>query len=1242
MMPQSQFPPFLYSAEGQMQLPPAKLLARTISKYSLSAVLRAAAGMMTLPAFQANSYRLEMLAHIAISNCEGSRNVGWKELTDWLNGRLGGQIAAMEDPPEDVFVSNVATGAGDYLIIGGTWEASNSSTALLFDVLEKFGGERQKEWLVSPRELLRLSERMLSRCGLRRNETGQTLPKKNFILGPNADFSGWSARAAMSLEELVEAGIDEKQLAPFFLPPEEFKVLASQSNQESALHMRPLVRLNDEVILALPGAVAYAVRRHVVRSVAGAGQVYKLQQLLAQYVTGLAADSISRASRHEVSEIQIPPALDNVGVGGSLAFRVGQSRFIHLLVVEDDLQPFAELGTLWPLEVASDNRTAIPDYLEQVRTNIKAKYPVKRGLTFFVAGHLGQAFIFEGHRREAGWSLVSCRLEDLQILLKQEDGALEKLFLLHEQLEDVRLTGLEFPNTNGILNLYAYWVQQGYQLRPADVPRSRPAYLQIATDFLTKMRIEYRTKFDKHCEINAWNRVVSVVRTGSDSLYASTKAVPAYVNVEALRRGILTFCLKTPTSNIWVTVVNAKGDSYVEHAAFKLWEALQLLIHRALLNRRVPMDFQWPAVEVVIDFDKVTQVKTVLADKCKYQDLSFHLHRSRPIVKIIAERDFLERFGGIENDGERYFLANLFAALWMLADAPKLFEECEKDSEFVLRGRDAKVLHAFTTYFPLDHLLSGDTRRIFHRPHEQVGAVLRSVFAWMPPLEKSKSLNVKDSCMALNAAVSSLVDRISQKLRTLDRTKVVAELLHCHETLLRDKKRWRATARAVQALYAEDAVEKAQIVEQERSEGTLTLRALAEAALCECCVAGGNTPDPYLIDELYGLMGALLQLGRDSEAIYKGLSSSGIVVYPGGGYEFSADILEEIGTQYVQDSFASNFARSAEGYEDWVNPSKPKTTNVLSENVLEYAAAFHAEYGLAFTAFQDIFGALGDIAVKRGNVVCTVTTDDVLEAGKSRNISREDLRIFFQGFGLSPRETWTPMPPGAYPKDIEPWRFERRLSIMLRPLLQCGSPAEHIFLFGAGTLWEAFRYIVDSSISGAFDKDVFVSKEMRSYVGRRVDQLGREFSQEVASTLRRLGWMAETEVKMTRLGAPKNPNLGDIDVLAWSPTGGILAIECKRLKPVRSITEIAQTCDRFRGNAGDHLFKHLRRMDWIKNNFAKVVAFTKADVKLDELRTPLITSAVVPIRYLKGLPLSREHIIPLEEVALYAKIGTIQ
>ncbi|MCX7185176.1 MAG: hypothetical protein NTW90_08115 [Nitrosospira sp.] len=733
------------------------------------------------------------------------------------------------------------------------------------------------------------------------------------------------------------------------------------------------------------------------------------------------------------------------------------------------------------------------------------------------------------------------------------------------------------------------------------------------------------------------NGSVIVQRNNATSVYKSLRLVPAYVSLDHLARGVLSFCLKQHGTIVWLTVV-APHDGSVRESVFKLWEALQLLLHSLLVRQTHALRFKFAVVEVIIDFQNAIP-QTGLGDEAgEESSLSIIQEQYDSAIRIVADAHFLENFNEVQNRGEQLLLSQLIRVLVILADTVEARElDPVEEAMSILGGTDAKVLHAFRMHYDVDYLLAADSRPVYRSPTEHMLFSSGSAFTWMPSFSESITLEKEASVNALNTAVLCQVERLLILLRRFDRKCLISELLHSHETLLRDKTRWHSTARAVRALYGvDDGTRAAGEAERERAQLKITIRALIEAAICECPTTTGIAPDEYSLDELVGTMAALIDLGRDSDAVYYDFTTQGITLYPNGSHSINADILAQFARPYIAESFGKGYAAAATDYERWVGLGKKEATE-KTESVFDsssFLKAWQAEYGHSFSAFQEIVGELQELAVKRGVVIVETTIEELASARKDSGVTQSDVEAFVDTFGLSARVTWIAQSP-ELPKDVYPWRFQRRLSLSLRPLIVYQTNDQNQLFYGVGTLRNSFIYILDSIQHATFDQDVFRSKEMRSFLGAQVELLGKEFAHRVASALIERGWRAKTEVKLTQLGAPKIPNLGDIDVLAWHPDGRVLAIECKRLKQSKTIAEMAQVCMRFRGNTGDHMFKHIRRGNWLRTHVAKIATFTGLPADLIRVRYPLVVSASVPFKYLQGLPIQASDVVSFDALESY-------
>jgi hypothetical protein len=99
-------------------------LARELKPFDRTIVAATFAGLLTEPRLQANCVRLEALVHLAMEFCEGDRSPTPQHIKRWFKFIGSGRCGRIEDPAEDVFVTNVTTPSGNHRIFEGISESA--------------------------------------------------------------------------------------------------------------------------------------------------------------------------------------------------------------------------------------------------------------------------------------------------------------------------------------------------------------------------------------------------------------------------------------------------------------------------------------------------------------------------------------------------------------------------------------------------------------------------------------------------------------------------------------------------------------------------------------------------------------------------------------------------------------------------------------------------------------------------------------------------------------------------------------------------------------------------------------------------------------------------------------------------------------------------------------------------------------------------------------------------------------
>ena len=251
------------------------------------------------------------------------------------------------------------------------------------------------------------------------------------------------------------------------------------------------------------------------------------------------------------------------------------------------------------------------------------------------------------------------------------------------------------------------------------------------------------------------------------------------------------------------------------------------------------------------------------------------------------------------------------------------------------------------------------------------------------------------------------------------------------------------------------------------------------------------------------------------------------------------------------------------------------------------------------------------------------------------DLSNARVDALLTNFSLVPRDHWDQAPAGFNNKDWYPWRYRRRLSLVMRPFVQTRDSEENI-IFAPALVRDSIELLFYRLLTGRLPADDFFSPQMRSWIGEITRIRGEEFENSVAKQVRECGLQAIASKSMTELGA--DASYGDLDVLAWNLDGSTFyPLECKRLRFARTVSEVGEQLREFRGDEMDGLARHLRRCEWLKQNMQALRSISKTTSNKIKIIPALVTSTVVPMQFVSGLPLESNRIFALSKIREWIK-----
>lgn len=1205
-----------------------------LKKYDPNSAIRKVAGLLTVPELHANTFRIETLVHLATAHCQGPSDLRSPQIKKLLNGRLHlAQIAHLEDPPEDVFITNVETPKGNFLLFQSIWESNDYFAQIVTDLLHDSGAPPEYRKLITPiYSLLTLSDCLAKRTGLKRWTSTQSqskgtvrLPKANQILKRAEDVT-------FSATDLSTLGIEQTSLEPFILNGQNRQNLNSETIGHSSLEQCPLVELNDELVIALPHAVSPAIRRFVLTSLREIGHIRKFSLALAKRQALQVTDIGLRALSGNTEYLTPISPVGEVPSHHTWLLKYDTDKYIHIVLLHDHMDRLYEHGLGSFLEYTNEEEETLHRYLYSVSQAYSSFPDFSEGITIVIFGGLGRGIKIGIPELSNSWSYSFLLISDFIMLASYARTRVPSYLKFVKYKKWAEDKGITFLNINGDFSLYCFWLRNNFQLVPEESPIAPRSKIWPGIDFVQTIREEIRTTADRHLLKTIDGVYVPVERLHTDAYFPSLHTRPIYRSLIHASRGQLAGAVETSRGSRWLLITQPKDPQTGSLLAFQIWNGFIEFYAQLIFE----FEADYPAafsgeIAIHLDFERMAFPR----DDCESRN-KIMLELNRRLAHIGFPDDILRHFQQAENVGEKMILRSITKALMHLYRGNQDAIDKDRVTEIMARvigDSGIRVVHGFHPRNHVERLQMLHSIRCIDLDIGSLNFKRLLLSEGCVETVASGRINSKDTCNRyLNCVVEKISKRLQRKLNAFDRSCLISKAYRLYEACLWDREHWKRTANAVISLYGETDDVHGIIgrKEKDRNNVSIAIRAVMEIAICASPTSGGKQVSNWDVEDLLADATLLNQVAMDSDAIRNEFLDPRIELHANGEYTVNRDIYQTVIESFVADyrkMVSKDAVRQYAELYQYEPKNDDRTRNALWSD--GFVHAFQSEFGLTPEDVRECLAELVEMATEFDSVIVETSLGDIRKRLTKRgSIPTNVCEAFINTFGNFHRPEWEKPPKGFKEKDIRPWRFSRRLSATAKPIFIFGQQENDQVIFGVGALSIACAYILYRTEDGRLPIDFYTSHEMKRYFGEVNNRRGHSFARSVACEMQKRGWDVKNEVKMSSLGAPAE--LGDVDVLAWRSDGNIQIIECKRLKLAKTVTEVSEICRRFRGNARDELDKHVRRVQWIKNNptcLQRIVGDLHGSYSIDDR---LVTSNHVPMKYLESLPIDPSKIGPLE------------
>lgn len=939
-------------------------IGQEISEFDKTSMLKISSGMLTIPELSANSVRLETLVHLSLIYSQGRKIPTRTLIKRVLNKSMGNSmIANMEDPIEDVFISNIQTSSGDCLVFNGLWEGNDYFIQALIDLVDN---SPVPEVMVQAREcciaLIQLSNEVAKRAGLHRNTFSESSPKMEMKIPSANNAMLLGNRVTFSQEDFISIGINIEQLRPFIISDNEIRRLGSETIGNSTLERKPIVSIGESYIVTLPSAIGISIRKYFLEECQNAGLINAFQTVLAKYQSFQLKNEILREFKGRAKSIaQDVEEIADLPPFTSLILKDLSEKYYHFLIIHDDLEQLIEQGFDSIHSLEKSNEEAIYNFIVNTSTFCKKQEGFQEGTTLCIHGGLGRGFGLSFDEWPENWGFVAISLADLSLLGIAGGAPLEELIYCSKQSRWVQDNGVHISNINGDINFYGFWKDNNYECCPSEISLGSNNHITLGTDYLFPVRKDLRIISDKHSSIDVNGNWVRCERLTKDSYFEGMRSLPLYGCVDHIDEGYLNGLIKLNFINIWFGISQLSPNVH-RSATYEWWSGFMNLLCECLLliDSKVNIVFAKP-IQINLDMYSLVAASEIKFESEECRDINIQIDEN--IITLQFESNFLANFGQVENFGEHKVISLLLSTIRqvLLNEGLDISEEIAHAIDSVMSDSGVRIIHLYKTFDPTENaLMKNAVKPILVFQPEVVfdGFIISKEIG-----EKDKVLSSAIDCgKYLHSRVDLIWAEIKRILNRINRGSLLTDLTKNINSIEQDRQQWKRTAKAVQAIHQkhDDVTHVAGSMESQRSLASLCCRTLIEMAVGECPIEGGENSNKSRLTSLMSLTALLVNTASDSDAINSALVEPLIEIQPNGCYRIPTDIWRTVLQPYYAGHFEFQFNKSIENYADLYSEKelkKPDSGNLFPTDL---HMAFESEYGFTPTQYIECIGEIID------------------------------------------------------------------------------------------------------------------------------------------------------------------------------------------------------------------------------------------------------------------------------------------
>ena len=960
------------------------------------------------------------------------------------------------------------------------------------------------------------------------------------------------------------------------------------------LDTRPLVRIDDVLVIAAPRHILTAARNGLMRACTHADRVESLAEAYHSSIwSGLVMSLLSLGCRlQSVVDTPMRPGW-SAGV-----FSVDVDKAIYCLLITDDLSDLDPDGPWTPWDTP-DLGDEIASHLQVAEEALFYNHLDLNELQFLVVTQgVGRVYHygFPQDRATQASTILACEGADLESIMLAEEGRRDlALWYFAQDREQFQLT-TGIVSSWSLLDEYDVYVSNRRSYYFSD--GTRPTGVSFLPGGKGNVRREIQSKWKFQTIPGLKGHGVEVMRESTST--HSGWFIPRRVSEEPGAHPD-SLAVIVGSNAVWVTAPRLDTERFprqirvgftrlssdlAQMMSYWLWKLTPFL-------EDLLADVDDLAIEVAIAIEEPAEWLSLNIDRQGPTRYPFSVEQVDNKVLVSLDPSIQVTLTTATNEQERALVAEVLTAMIGIASIKSDLLSKENVTAAVdkyvplgvnkrLVAIDPSVVPHFPSFIPVSGYRPLQDPQL-SRSMDALGQYLTGLGFVVGGIGNHERVGFLQ-----DHVVPFLFGELADLIASLRPDGLLEWFIHRAEALARENALFRFQIPIRESGTSDPSELNEEIREKIAELATArTSNRFAIEFVAACPPTGFRPVSLAVYDEIMALSKHVVDFGFMRDLIEYSLSDIGLSILPSGRLGKSTKDWEDAQKAYLPRFVSAFTARASIDFERTLAGVEGQEDELAGDRGLN-------------EALKDQFGFTVDELVSIYELLSSLETDEIVQKHPWRDVSGRlaDNHAWSQVraeealglFTLEPRPSFLNPPKPFRRKDVYPWIFGRGLSYVRRPLVRRLREDDDEIVWGSTTLWEGFAYLFHLCKSGRIKPDC-PDSPMDKYRGKIVAEIGEHFNDEVATTL---GAVSGTIVKkrVTRIGGikiqDKGADLGDVDVLVLVPAvREIILFECKKFVLARTPRELSNEVTKlFRGSGGkvkkSAIHKHLRRARWVE------------------------------------------------------------